>query len=406
MSRNGKAKVAVLGGGFSGLAAVARLARSGQDVDVTLVDARAVSEFPPLYPDLISGRIRRRSMEYPLQRVRSRWGASFLQARVKSIEPGRVETDAGTLEPDYTLVALGADTNWFGNDRFRDHAIGLHSNREGLAIREAILDLCARAVQDDRESEIVIVGGGYTGFETAGHAFAVLDHLSRIHRIPLRDRIHVQIIDLAPKVLSMVGENISASATRTMVNEGARIRTELTVDEFVDPRTVRLTNGETIDNALVLWTPGVTTVQAAAGVDAEKGPRNALATDEHLHVKGADRLYAAGDCAHSISPSRGEPLRMAVQFSLLAGDCAARNILAEIRGAKRITFDPADPGYVVPLSRMGGAGDLLRIKEVYGPVPLLLHYFMCALRSWGLNRLRVAADVARLTTGPSWELPR
>jgi NADH dehydrogenase len=388
------------------LAALNRFAKAGRDVEVTLVDARERSEFPPLYPDLISGRIRRRSMEYSLAKACGKKGARFMHAKVEGIAPGRVETDAGVLAPDYTLVALGAETNWFGNRRFGRYAIGLHSNREGLAIRRAILDLCARAIYRGCTCNIVIVGGGYTGFETAGHTLAVLDQAGRAYRCDLRKKIRLQIVDLAPRVLSMVGGNVAAAATRTMASEGVRIRTNLTVDDFLDERTVRLRNGETIENALVLWTPGVTTVPAAANVEAQKGPRRSLATDEKLHVKGADRLYAAGDCAHSISPSRNEPLRMAVQFSLLAGDCAARNILAEIRGTKSRVFDPADPGYVVPLTGKAGAGDLLRIKEIFGPVPLLLHYFMCGLRSWGFNRLRVAADVARLTSGPSWAIRR
>jgi hypothetical protein len=51
---------------------------------------------------------------------------------------------------------------------------------------------------------------------------------------------------------------------------------------------------------------------------------------------------------------------------------------------------------------MSGGGDIFRKVKLYGPGPYLLHYFMCVLRSWGTNRLRVLGDLLGLTAGPRW----
>lgn len=403
MAENRKPKVAILGGGFAGLAAMHRLRRAAPEAEISLVDARDASEFLPLYPDLISGKIRPESIRYPLEPACQRAGVRFLRTRVEGIEPGRVMLESGSIRSDRILVALGAENNWFGHEPFSRHAIGLKSISEGLEIhyrlRRSAQDVLRR---DASRIHVLIVGGGYTGFETAGHVLTLLDRLGRARGRNLRKHFDIRILDIAPKVLSMVDESISRQAIQAMKSEGVQICTQLTLDEFLDPRKVRLSDGQVISDAIVLWTPGVKTSKAATTTPGEKGPRKTLAADSCLRVKGAEGIYAAGDAAHMVSPSTGETFRMAIQFSLQAGDCAARNIAADLAGQEPRTFDPLDPGYVVPLSRMSGGGDIFRKVKLYGPGPYFLHYFMCALRSWGTNRLRVLADLFGLTAGPRW----
>ncbi len=403
MAENTKPKVAILGGGFAGLAAMHRLRRAAPEAEISLVDARDAGEFLPLYPDLISGKIRPESIRYPLEPACRRAGVRFLRTRVEGIEPGRVTLESGPIRTDRILVALGAENNWFGNEQFARHAIGLKSISEGLAIHHRLRRSAWHVLRREvSRVHVLIVGGGYTGFETAGHVLTLLDRLSLARGRDLRKHFDIRILDIAPKVLSMVDESISRQAVQAMKSEAVQICTQLTVEEFLGPRKVHLSDGQVISDALVLWTPGVKTSKAATTTPGEKGPRKALATESNLRVKGAEGIYAAGDAAHMVSPSSGQAFRMAIQFSLQSGDCAGRNIAADLAGREPKTFDPLDPGYVVPLSRMSGGGDIFRKVKLYGPVPYFLHYFMCTLRSWGTNRLRVLGDLLGLTTGPRW----
>ena len=72
---------------------------------------------------------------------------------------------------------------------------------------------------------------------------------------------------------------------------------------------------------------------------------------------------------------------MSIQFSLTGGRTAGQNVLAAMAGRPLKVYDPFDPGYVVPLGPGVGAGKVMGVPLV-GSVPVVLHYFMCAARSW------------------------
>ena len=162
------AGVLVMGGRFVGLAAADKLARSdGGNLAIQLLDRRRRSIFSPMLPDLISHRIRPQHISYPLLRHCRRLGIRFNHANVESIDPKamRIRTDKGALSCDYLIICLGCQTNYFGNEAARTHALALKSPKEGLAIARKTLHLLAGS----RQATIIVVGGGYTGFEAASH---------------------------------------------------------------------------------------------------------------------------------------------------------------------------------------------------------------------------------------------
>jgi len=169
-------EVVVLGGGFAGLAAVGKLARrmhTRGDLRVRLVDRSTHSTFAPLLPDLLSGRLRPQHLLYDLRRHCRRLGVSFHHAQVTgaSLSPLRVMTSGGPLSADFVVVCLGCESNYFGDAAMARLAPGLKSVKEGLTIRGRAEALAKALRHDARRSvgHLVIVGGGYTGFEVASH---------------------------------------------------------------------------------------------------------------------------------------------------------------------------------------------------------------------------------------------
>ena len=390
--------VAICGAGFAGLRAASVLARRGRGLRVVLIDRRSDSEFAPLYPDLISGRVGPGGLRYPLAPFCRRRGITFRQAGVRGIERGHVETDAGPLEADFVLVTLGCRTNWFGNDKASRHGIGLKSVAQGLRIRCEIIEHDRLARHKGRPFEILVVGGGYTGFETASHSLHLLHTIAAA--VDGRPTGRVRIIEQASEPLRMVAPSVRQWATRLVESIGIRVETAATIDTFGDDGSVVLSTGETVDNALVLWTAGVTPVEPAARIDVATRDQKRLAVDEHLHLEGRETVFAAGDVAAPLGRGRKDVLRMSVQFSLSGGQAAAENILRQIDGRPLKTFAPADPGYVVPLAHHAGAGRMPLVGAIHGRVPFVLHYVMSVFRSWGWrNRLALLGDLAGL--GPS-----
>ena len=86
----------------------------------------------------------------------------------------RIYTPMGDLHYDHLVLAIGADSYFFGNEEIQRHAIPMKSVAEALYLRNRILNDFERALSvpdyEERQGliDIVIVGGGPTGVEVAG----------------------------------------------------------------------------------------------------------------------------------------------------------------------------------------------------------------------------------------------
>jgi NADH dehydrogenase len=376
-------KVLVLGGGFAGLSAARHLARhGGKDISLRLIDQRELSVFSPLLPDLISGRMHPGSITAPIAPFCRQYGIEFTRAAVNKIIPdeGRVLTDQAEFSADYILLALGCVTNYFGNDEMKRRTFGLKSVEEGLEIYARLCGMIDNARAGGRPGGVVVVGGGYTGFESASHAAHLVHRRAKLPFKRIAEVCPVVVVEKGDTVMGNVSENVRSWAVKLMRGYGIEILANTSADVPDDQGRVKLSNGRTMENALVIWATGVTPGEEIASFNPER-IRGRVVVDEHLRVKGHERMFAAGDVAGACRPGQDQPMRMGIQFSLSAGDCAARNLLSAMRKKPLKVFDPWDPGYIVPLSPRKAAG-LIVGHEMHGTLPSLLHYFMCIFRSW------------------------
>ena len=412
----GKATVIVLGGGFAGLSAAGRLARrGGRRVRVVLVDRKPFSEFNPLWPDLISARIQPASVRYDLASFCGRYGIEFVQSDVLAIDPSaaKVQTQAGELAGEFVICCLGAMPNYFGRDDYRQRTLSLTGVEATLQVRQRACELLAgttagaKAGAAGGRCNLLVVGGGYTGLETASHLTALM---ARIAGPSWPDRARVIVLEKLPRVLSTLPPEVGQWAQKYVEGLGVEVRTELTVEAFEpgDDRgrgsAVRLSDQSVLDRAMVVWSAGVLPSAPADALDVPRKAGRRLAVDATLRAQGCERLFVAGDAAGPMPPGHQLPLRQGVQFSLAGGRCAADNVLASLTNRIQREFDPADPGYVVPLAARAGVGHVLGLG-VRGRLPAMLHYMMSAFRSWGWrNRGRLMRDLL-LSTPPLGDEP-
>lgn len=397
-------QVLVVGGGFAGLSAVNELARqrsAGLDISVRLVDRQEQSVFLPLLPDLISGRVRPRHICYDLAGHCRRHGADFVQADVKKIDLAsrQVHTDRGIQHADAIVLAMGCETNWRGEDRLRPHMLELKCVQDGLRIRQRAWELLQSCQASGRQANIIVIGGGYTGFEIASHLAAMLRRRLKTRFSRLHQAVDITIMEIMPNVLHGVDDALRDWSVKAIKHYGVTVRTGMSVTSFLDERTVMLSDGTKVEDALVIWSAGVSPGPAASGLDAPKVRDGRLQVDTHLRLAGCEGVFAAGDVAGAIKPGAEKPLRMGIQFSLVGGRRAARNLAAGLRGQAMETFDPRDLGYLVPLAPGQAAGIVLGC-HMRGRVPYALHYAMCLFRSWNwTNRVGAAIDLVRKRNG-------
>lgn len=90
-------------------------------------------------------------------------------------EKKSIQTTTGTLSYDSIIIALGTESNYFGMENVKKHALPLKSIRDGTNLRNHLLLKMEEAVRErnpsDRESllNVVVAGAlGLDGVEVAG----------------------------------------------------------------------------------------------------------------------------------------------------------------------------------------------------------------------------------------------
>src|ERR671936_414612 len=139
-------RVVVVGGGFGGLQAVAKLRRT--PVEVTLVDRRNFHLFQPLTYQVATGALSPGEIAYPLRAIYKRnRNVRVLMAEVDDFDLDARELHlrqvGGVPAPerlgyDTLIVAGGSRYSYFGHEEWRRHAPGLKSLEGALDIRSRV----------------------------------------------------------------------------------------------------------------------------------------------------------------------------------------------------------------------------------------------------------------------------
>lgn len=370
-------RILIIGGGYAGLTAASRLARRARGrATVELIDQRGEHQALPVLPDIVGRGFQPAAMRHPLAKAADRFGFSFRQETVTRLAPETcsVETQGGTHEADALVIATGTKTTFHGLSFAENQGMPLDTTEDGERIRDVLAQNKTRTV--------VVCGGGYTGVELA----------TAVRRRDRRENLDrpVVLVDLGNALCAGVPERFQRYVHRHVLGMGIDVRTGTSVQNATAEEIV-LSDGETLPNALLLWTAGVGAPDCARSLPAEKTKQGRLYVEPTLQL--AERCFAAGDAA---AFRHGDGiLRMSVQFAISQGQCAADNALRALEGRAPRPFNPFDPGYLIPMANNRACGLVLGCP-VYGRLAIFLHYTMCSLRSVGFaNRRRVAANALR-----------
>lgn len=299
-------RVVIVGAGFAGLNLAKSLA--GKNYQVVLIDKNNYHQFQPLFYQVAMAGLEPSSISFPLRKMFQRYKNVFVRmAEVEAIEPEKklLHCNLGNLQYDYLVIATGADTNWYGNERVREHAIPMKSVSEALFLRNAIFEDYERAVTtpdyDDRQKylDIVIVGGGPTGVEVAGSLAEMRAHIIPKDYPDLSAKeIDIHLIHAEPRLLSSMSEAASQKAEEFLRQLGVQLWLDIAVTDY-DGDMVTLSNGERLRAGKVIWAAGIIGAMPQ-GIPAEaivRGRR--IAVDEFNRVKGLEAwgVFAVGDVA-------------------------------------------------------------------------------------------------------------
>jgi NADH:ubiquinone reductase (H+-translocating) len=236
-----------------------------------------------------------------------------------------------------------------------------------------------------------VVGGGYSGVETAATMSLLCREAAR--RYPgLAPYIDWRLIDIAPRLLPELSEELGDTAIRVLRRRGISVELGISVDEVTE-RTVTLTDGRVLPCRTLIWTAGVapSPLMEATGLPTDRGR---LQVDATLAVPDYPEIFAIGDGAAvpDLSTGGGVSCPPTAQAATRQGPIAADNIIDSLLGRPLQEYHHRDLGLVVDLSGRDAVAMPLG-TELSGLLGLAVTraYHLYALPS-GPARARVAAN--------------
>lgn len=359
-------RIVIVGAGFGGLALAQKLAK--HDVQIVLIDKNNYHQFQPLFYQVAMAGLEPSSIAFPLRKIFQR--KPNVHIRITKVlkvitEKNMLETDLGELHYDYLVMAMGADTNFFGMKNIIDNAMPMKSVSEAIYLRNKVLqnleDALTAPDADTREGlmNMVVVGTGPTGVEVSG-TLAEMKKLILPKDYPELDfnLMKIYLFGSSPEVLEVMSDEASVKGKEYLDRLGVIVRNGVRIVDF-DGKYAYTDTDEKIRTNNVVWAAGI------RGNSIEGFPKeiysagNRLKVNEFNQVETLPNIFAVGDIALMTGDPKfpnGHP--QVAQPAIQQGTLLAKNLIKIIRKEEPVGFEYKDLGSMATVGRHLAVVDL------------------------------------------------
>jgi NADH dehydrogenase len=365
--------VLVLGGGFAGVGAAQKL--KDAEAEVVVVDRHDYHTFQPLLYQLATGLLETTAVGHSIRDLlKDQDNATFHQASVSAVDLDKREVTFEEIEPityDYLVFGLGAEVNFFGTEGAAEHAFPMYTLVHAVRLKNHLLERWNAADRDaalieDGALDVVIVGGGPTGVETAG-AVAELyrGDLERDYPTIPPGVARVILVEGGPELFSMFKPKLRAYAEKALTERSVEVKTGALVAS-VSPTGVVLKSGETLKAHTLVWGAGLqgNELVQSLGIDLVRG--NRIGVGQDLALASHPEVYAVGDVAAITDAETQQVLPQLGSVALQSGEHAGETIARRIAGKDAKQFKYHDKGTMATIGRGAAVVQMLRGRTVTG----------------------------------------
>ncbi|MFB6200314.1 MAG: NAD(P)/FAD-dependent oxidoreductase [Candidatus Nanohaloarchaea archaeon] len=262
------ADVLVAGAGFLGVSAALKLARKGYDVKV--IDENTHQEFTPGIIDVFRDRVEESKLKLDLENFFEDTPISFSRERINDFEPeeNRVETDSGTYEYRYLVLALGSEPRTYNLDV--ENIETCYSLAGAKKIRSQL----------SRGSKATVIGSGYVGAEIAGEI--------------AEKGVEVEVIEKKTRPTPNSHVKTSRKVLNHFNDKDITFKAGRTVDK-INYSSVELEDGEKVYSDVFIWAGGIKASSLAR--EHFESDYRGVKTQKGYQLENHDNIYAGGDCA-------------------------------------------------------------------------------------------------------------
>jgi NADH:ubiquinone reductase (H+-translocating) len=362
--------IAIVGGGFAGTTLARALeGKLPSGFRLLLLSEESHMTFNPMLPEALGASIFPEQVVAPIRQMLRK--GQFVMGRVQSVDIAArtlvTESLAGRMEIAYEHLVLA-----FGNRArmdiipgLADNALPLKTVGDAMHIRNLVL---RRVAQIELESDpavrkrlgrFVVIGGGFSGVETAGELVDCLKNIKRYFPLVEVGELKVTILQDSSRLLLELSDRLGMAAQRSLVARGVDVRLGVRAIRVTDSE-VHLNNGEVIATATPICTIGTrpNPLVEATGLATERGR---IIVNDDFSIAEAPGLWSIGDCSWVKNAYDGKMAPPTAQFAVREAKCLAGNLLAAVRGQPTKAFNYRSRGSMAAIGHRKGVADVFGI---------------------------------------------
>ena len=262
------------------------------------------------------------------------------------------------------MLACGVNANLELVKGMAQHALPLKTLGDALFLRNRIVSRLEQAdLQPDPVARrwlttFIVIGGGFSGVETAGVLRDFLRASLRYYPRIKMDDVRVVLLHGQNRLLPELSASLGEFAGKKMRMDGLDLRLETRASR-IDDRGVTLMSGEIIPAGTVICTIGTlpNSLVTESPLPKEKGR---VKVNDDMSVPGFEGVWALGDCAAVPNKLDGKVSPPTAQFADRQARQLANNIASKLRGQATKPFS------FKPLGQLSTIGHNKAVAEMFG----------------------------------------
>lgn len=361
----GKKRVVIVGGGFAGLKLLRKI--TGIGFQIVILDKNNFHQFQPLLYQVATAGLEPSAISFPVRKIlQNEVEVHFRIAEINEVQPAEKEisTNIGQLRYDYLVLAMGANTNFFGQQNIEQYALSMKTAADAILIRNTILENFELALLETDQKKIseylniVLVGGGPTGVELAG-ALAEMKKYIFPKDYPELDvtKMRIVLYEASPGVLAVMSPYSSQKAMGYLKKLGVEVHLNTRVLDY-NGSCLKISDGSTISSKTVIWAAGVK-ANSVAGFNTETfGRGGRIRVNRFNGIIGYDDIFALGDLSLMETPKYPNGHSQVAQVAIQQAKFLAANLIKQKSGLVQKEFEYSDKGSLATIGRNLAVADL------------------------------------------------
>lgn len=342
-------RVVILGAGYGGLMTAVKFeekVRNLKDVEIVLVNRNDFHQYLHLAYEIVTDVKKPADLTMPLPELLENRKIRFFQGNVRKVDLDEksVITDKGNIRYDELVIALGSEPDYHHIKGAQENSFCVDSVEAAAQIKDKL-----KTIEKEKQPNIVVGGGGFTGVELAGE---------------IADEFNCCVTVLEGSnalVPSWNKPEFSKKIAEVLTDMGSKLVLGKFISE-VKPDLIILNDGSQIEYDLFIWAGGVQGSQVVSSSGLRIGKNNRVIINEFCEAVGFPGVYVVGDCALVVDAETGAVLPQCVEIALQQAEWVAQNLYADMTQAQRTAYVPKFSGLILAIGEKYGIGQVLGVK--------------------------------------------